>query len=291
MKCRRDPRGALRGRGNLTPPPSAPPLLLYPRPQACERAGSVRARRPRRRAPSSLSSFPPTSARPRARVAVRAKADDLKRQLDEARKQSEESGAQLSVAQQALESHREQLQNAERDLEQARKEAREAEELFAAAADERAAKVKELVQEIDHWHDAAIFAQQMEQEARGELEEARRQLDESGGKASELDDVRRQADEARGRVEEAERLKREADERSESLRSQVEGKDVELAGLRGEIDGLREELDRAREELEGAKRDGGDAAALRGEMDALRASVRRIAPSGSAPPPPPRTPS
>ena len=75
------------------------------------------------------SSFPPTSARPRARVVVRAKADDLKRQLDEARKQSEESGAQLSVAQQALESHREQLQNAERDLEQARKEAREAEEL------------------------------------------------------------------------------------------------------------------------------------------------------------------
>ena len=145
---------------------------------------------------------------PRARVVVRAKADDLKRQLDEARKQSEESGAQLSVAQQALESHREQLQNAERDREQARKEAR-VWSYFAAAADERAAKVKELVQEIDHWHDAASLAQQMEQEARGELEEARRQLDESGGKASELDDVRRQADEARGRVEEAERLKRE----------------------------------------------------------------------------------
>ena len=57
---------------------------------------------------------------------------------------------------------RDELNATRRDLEQARKEAREAEELFAAAADERAAKVKELVQEIDHWHDAATLAQSME---------------------------------------------------------------------------------------------------------------------------------
>ena len=149
---------------------------------------------------------------------------------------------------------RDELNATRRDLEQARKEAREAEELFAAAADERAAKVKELVQEIDHWHDAATLAQSMEQEARHELEEARRQLDESGGRAHDAErsreDAQRRADEQNRRVEQAERARDEANGRAEKAREDVRLQDVELDRLRGELEGLRGELDGARHELE-----------------------------------------
>ena len=149
---------------------------------------------------------------------------------------------------------RDELNATRRDLEQARKEAREAEELFAAAADERAAKVKELVQEIDHWHDAATLAQSMEQEARQELEEARRQLAESGGRAHDAErsreDAQRHADEQNRRVEEAERARDEANGRAEKSREDVRLQDVELDRLRGELEGLRGELDGARHELE-----------------------------------------
>ena len=149
---------------------------------------------------------------------------------------------------------RDELNATRRDLEQARKEAREAEELFAAAADERAAKVKELVQEIDHWHDAATLAQSMEQEARHELEEARKQLDETGGRAHDAErsreDAQRRADEQNRRVEEAERARGEAEGRAEKAREDVRLQDVELDRLRGELEGLRGELDGARHELE-----------------------------------------
>ena len=149
---------------------------------------------------------------------------------------------------------RDELNATKRDLEQARKEAREAEELFAAAADERAAKVKELVQEIDHWHDAATLAQSMETEARQELEEARKQLAESGGRAHDAErskeDAQRFADEQNRRVEEAERARDEANGRAEKSREDVRLQDVELDRLRGELEGLRGELDGARHELE-----------------------------------------
>ena len=149
---------------------------------------------------------------------------------------------------------RDELNATRRDLEQARKEAREAEELFAAAADERAAKGKELVQEIDHWHDAATLVQSMEQEARHELEEARKQLDETGGRAHDAErsreDAQRRADEQNRRVEEAERARGEAEGRAEKAREDVRLQDVELDRLRGELEGLRGELDGARHELE-----------------------------------------
>ena len=154
----------------------------------------------------------------------------------------------------------------ERELEQARREAREAEELFAAAADERAAKVKELVSEIDHWHDAATLAQQMEQDARRELEDARRQLDENGGRAH---DAHRELEEARKRADEADHYKREAEERADAARRDAEGAQSELDGLRGELDGLRGELDGVRGELERARQHG-DAEGLKHEVEALK---------------------
>ena len=61
-------------------------------------------------------------------------------------------GDEIARLQQELDRAVDQLHDAQRDADDARRQAREAEELFAAAADERAAKVKELVQEIDHWH-------------------------------------------------------------------------------------------------------------------------------------------
>ena len=130
----------------------------------------------------------------------------------------------------------------------------------------------------------------MEQEARGELEEARRQLDESGGKASELDDVRRQADEARGRVEEAERLKREAG-RSESYDRKSRAKTTGSRAFAGRsMDYARNSIARARSSrvpsATAATPPPSEARWTRSERD-----TRRIAPSGSAPPPPPRTPS
>ena len=152
------------------------------------------------------------SSRRRRAVVVRAKKGsndwDCAEQLVLARRAAAESDEQLGVAQQALRESTERLKQlngaeesarrgeeergrlaeelrvasdrlaaAERDLEVAQRQAREAEELFAAAADERAAKVKELVQEIDHWHDAATLAQEMEAEARAELDSARALMD------------------------------------------------------------------------------------------------------------------
>jgi chromosome segregation ATPase len=141
----------------------------------------------------------------------------LAEQLVEARRAAAESGEQLGTAQQALRASQarlKQLESAEEDakkgeeertrlaaelrgasqklaaavrgLDVAQREAREAEDLFAAAADERAAKVKELVQEIDHWHDAATLAQEMEREAREELEGARAMLEETHEEASQM---------------------------------------------------------------------------------------------------------
>lgn len=224
------------------------------------------------RAPNSLQPRPQVDARARnlgfdhallssghgakrLGVVTRAKGDGkLQGELNDARKQVDDVSKQLGEAQQQLNSSNEELNVARRDLEQARKEAREAEELFAAAADERAAKVKELVQEIDHWHDAATLAQQMEQEARSELEDARRQLNETGGRADEAqrskEGAEHAAEENRRRVEDLERARDEANQRYEKAKEDVRLQDVELDRLRNELEQLRGELNGARGELE-----------------------------------------
>ena len=189
------------------------------------------------------------------RVVTRAKKDEkLQAQLNDARKQVENTTRQLGEAQTQLSGGHEARQVLQRDLEQARKEAREAEALFAAAADERAAKVKELVMEIDHWHDAATLAQQMEQEARGELDEARRQLNETGGRADDAqrskDESSRDAETQRQRVGDLERAANEATKRAEKATEDVRLQDIELDRLRQELGGLRGELSGARGELE-----------------------------------------
>ena len=213
------------------------------------------------RAPNSLQPRPQVDARARnlgfdhallssghgakrLGVVTRAKGDGkLQGELNDARKQVDDVSKQLGEAQQQLNSSNEELNVARRDLEQARKEAREAEELFAAAADERAAKVKELVQEIDHWHDAATLAQQMEREARSELEDARRQLNETGGRADEAqrskEGAEHAAEENRRRVEDLERARDEANQRYEKAKEDVRLQDVELDRLRNELEQLR----------------------------------------------------
>ena len=166
------------------PAPLAPPVHHGRLPEG---------RRPRTR----LRGARPVAARAprRARYGKGGRQD-----VDAIIKERDDARAQLSVAQQALKTANDrlgavesgdgdrarlqqeldravdQLHDAQRDADDARRQAREAEELFAAAADERAAKVKELVQEIDHWHDAAETAQRMEAEARSELEEARNRV-------------------------------------------------------------------------------------------------------------------
>jgi chromosome segregation ATPase len=209
----------------------------------------------------------------RHRVVTLAKKDDkLQNHLNDARKQVENTTRQLGEAQTQLGSGHEERKVLQRDLEQARKEAREAEALFAAAADERAAKVKELVTEIDHWHDAATLAQQMEQEARGELDEARRQLNETGGRAEDAqrskDESSRDAETQRQRVGDLERAAGEATKRADKATEDVRLQDIELDRLRQELGGLRGELSGARGELE-KWADEVSSEAARGGADAL----------------------
>ena len=213
-------------------------------------------------------------------------------------KERDDARAQLSVAQQALKTANDrlgavesgdgdrarlqqeldravdQLHDAQRDADDARRQAREAEELFAAAADERAAKVKELVQEIDHWHDAAETAQRMEAEARSELEEARNRVRELESRSGDMESQRNQAGEQQAemsrRAEDAERRLRESEKRTEDALHWVEEKEQEANRLRGELEGLKTALEATRKSA-GSKE--GEVAELRRQADEAKAAA------------------
>ena len=143
----------------------ASPLGFFPKGDALRGWLSASSRAPGR----------PPIARPGVvrGVLLRAKKDDLERelndhrqQLDVARKELEDARGQAErvhgLEERArnaeserdklgdeLRGARDELHNAREELDRARKDVQDAEELFYAAADERAAKVKELVEEID----------------------------------------------------------------------------------------------------------------------------------------------
>ena len=104
----------------------------------------------------------------------------------------------------------------------------------------RAAKVKELVEEIDKWQDAAQKAQHYEGEQRAEAERARNEVNEANRRVAEAERARDEAyaaaNDNNNRAQEEGGRVRELEERANSLQRQVEEKDARVNELKRELD-------------------------------------------------------
>jgi len=157
--------------------------------------------------------------------------------------------------------------------------ASEAKDRLAGAVDERAGKVSELLEEIDHWHEVAIRAQDGEKAAREELEKA---MAEHQATAEAL----LLGTEETGVGEEIEPLPLPlaGTDAGGGSRRTMEAKDEELEALKRELEGTKKTAAAALDEMAELHRQAEEAAAAKEEeLNSVRRKlvVARIATSKS----------